>query len=177
MVLTVYCPRQRHRYKGPQDPGPWPRRQSLWDCISGYSKGEPCTMKGECVISTWIWIDLKRWSFQFSKTCFIYFWLCHCCWWTGFSLVVGGWGPLSSCGVWVSHCGGFSCYGSRTLGHRGSVVMALGLLNTGSVFVAHGLCCSKACGIFPSEGSNPHLLHSQADSLPPSHQGSPKTCV
>ena len=28
-------------------------------------------------------------------------------------------------------------------------------------------------GIFPTHGSNPHLLHWQADSLPLSHQGSP----
>ena len=28
-------------------------------------------------------------------------------------------------------------------------------------------------GIFPAQGSNPHLLHWQADSLPMSHQGSP----
>ena len=30
-----------------------------------------------------------------------------------------------------------------------------------------------ACGIFPDQGSNPCLLHWQADSLPLSHQGSP----
>ena len=28
-------------------------------------------------------------------------------------------------------------------------------------------------GIFPTQGSNPHLLHGQANSLQPSHQGSP----
>ena len=28
-------------------------------------------------------------------------------------------------------------------------------------------------GIFPTQGSNPHLLHCQADSLPLCHQGSP----
>ena len=28
-------------------------------------------------------------------------------------------------------------------------------------------------GILPTQGSNPHLLHWQADSLPLSHQGSP----
>ena len=25
------------------------------------------------------------------------------------------WGLLSSCGVWTSHCGGFSCYGAQDL--------------------------------------------------------------
>ena len=56
----------------------------------------------------------------------------------------------SSCGVPVSHCGGFFC-GSSALGH--------------------GLSCSAPCGIFPDWGSNPCLLHWQADSLPLSHQG------
>ena len=37
---------------------------------------------------------------------------------------------------------------------------------TGSVFVAHGLCCSMACGIFPEQGSNLSPLHWQADSYP-----------
>ena len=40
-------------------------------------------------------------------------------------------------------------------------------------FLAHRLSCSMACGIFPDWGSNPHLLHWQADSSPLSHQGSP----
>ena len=29
-------------------------------------------------------------------------------------------------------------------------------------------------GVFPNQGLNPCLLHWQVDSLPPSHQGSPK---
>ena len=56
------------------------------------------------------------------------------------------------CGVWASHCGGFSCFGARSLGALASVV------------VAHGLSCSVACGIFPDQGSNPRPLHWQADS-------------
>ena len=39
--------------------------------------------------------------------------------------------------------------------------------------MVHGPSCSTACGIFPDQGSNPHLLHWQTDSLPLSHQGSP----
>ena len=39
--------------------------------------------------------------------------------------------------------------------------------------MVHRLCCSVACGIISDEGSNPGLLHQQADSLPLSHQGSP----
>ena len=53
----------------------------------------------------------------------------------------------------------------------GSVVGAPGLQSTGSVIVAHGLSCSEACGIFRDQGSNPCLLHWQADSLPLSRQG------
>ena len=39
--------------------------------------------------------------------------------------------------------------------------------------VAHRLSCSAAYGIFLDQGSKPSLWHWQADSLPPSHQGSP----
>ena len=53
------------------------------------------------------------------------------------------------------------------------VVAIPGLQSTGSIVVAHGLNCSVACGIFPDQGSNPCFLHSLADSLPLSHQGSP----
>ena len=42
-----------------------------------------------------------------------------------------------------------------------SVVGAHGLQSTGSIVVAHRLSCSKACGIFPDQGSNPCLLHWQ----------------
>ena len=40
--------------------------------------------------------------------------------------------------------------GSRAqkLWHVGSVVVALRLQSTGSIVVAHGLSCSRACGIF-----------------------------
>ena len=59
------------------------------------------------------------------------------------------------------------------LQHTGSVVAAPKLQSAGSVVVAHGLSCSTACGIFPDEGSNPWLLHWQADSSPLGHQGNP----
>ena len=44
--------------------------------------------------------------------------------------------------------------------------------STDSVAVAHGLSCSKACGIFPDQGSNLCSLRWQADSYPLRHQGS-----
>ena len=74
---------------------------------------------------------------------------------TGCSLVVM---------LWASHCDGFSCCGAQTLGCVGSAA------------VAHRLSCPGACRIFLDQGSNPCLLHQQADSLPLSHQGSPQ-CI
>ena len=43
----------------------------------------------------------------------------------------------------------------------------------GSVVEVHGHNCPSTCGIFPDQGSNPCLLHWQADSLP-FHEGSPE---
>ena len=62
---------------------------------------------------------------------FIYFCLC----WVfiavrGLSLVVAR-GATLCCGVWASHCGGFSCCGARALGTRASVVVAHGLSSCG----------------------------------------------
>lgn len=68
------------------------------------------------------------------------------------------WGLFSSCGAWVSHCSGFSCWRS-----------------TGSVVAGHGLSCSTAHGVFPDQGSNLCLLHWQANSLPLSHQEKPQS--
>ena len=58
--------------------------------------------------------------------------------------------------------------GSRRVGFSSRGLRALG-----SRAVARRLSCSSACGIFPDQGSNPCLLHWQADSLPLSHRGSP----
>ena len=58
-----------------------------------------------------------------------------------------------------SHCVGFSC------------AHALGLW--ASVVVAHGLSCSKACGISPDQGLNSCFLHWQMDAIPLHHQGNP----
>ena len=59
------------------------------------------------------------------------------------------------------------------LGTRASVVAAPGLSSrdllalgsANSVVAMHGLSCSEACGIFPDQGSNPCLLHWQADTF------------
>ena len=78
----------------------------------------------------------------------------------GLSLVVASGGHSSS------RCAGLSL--SRPL-----LLRSTGSRCAGSVIVAHGPICSVACGIFPDQGSNPCLLHWQADSQPLRHQGSP----
>ena len=83
---------------------------------------------------------------------------------------------LSCCGVQASYCGGFSCCGTWALGTQASGVVAHGLQSVGSVVVAHELCFSAACAIFPDQGLNPCLLHWQIDSYPLYHQGSPCQC-
>ena len=50
------------------------------------------------------------------------------------------------------------------------IVVAPRLWSTGLMVVVFS--CSVACGILLDQGSNPCLLHWQADSLPLSHQGS-----
>ena len=66
--------------------------------------------------------------------------------------------------------------GSRTcrlqqLLHVGSVAAVPG--GRGSCGTVHRFRCSMACGILPSQGLNPCLLHWQAHSYPLHHQGSP----
>ena len=67
----------------------------------------------------------------------------------------------------------------RFQGVWASVVAACRLSSCGSWVLEHRLnncgpwlSCSTACEIFLHQGSNLCLLHWQADSLPPSHQGS-----
>ena len=96
---------------------------------------------------------------------FIYFWLC----WVfvsvrGLSLLV------ASGGHSLSRCTGLSL--SRPL-----LLRDTGSRCGGSVIVAHGPSCSAACGILPDQGSNPCLLHWQADSQPLRHQGSPSPVI
>ena len=68
-------------------------------------------------------------------------------------------GLCSSCNVKASYCDCFSCWGAQVLG-------------SWTQWLRHmGLSCSVASGIFPGQGSNPCLLHWQADSLSLSHQG------
>ena len=66
----------------------------------------------------------------------------------------------------LSQCAGLSL--SRPL-----LLRSTGSRRAGSVVVAHGPSCSRACGILPDQGSNPCPLHWQADSQPLCLQGSP----
>ena len=86
----------------------------------------------------------------------------RCC--VGFALVAvsGGYSRVAVCGPLIADA---------------SLAAEHGLRSAGLVGVVNGLSCSAACRIFPDQGSNLHLLrllHWQADSLPLSHQGSPR---
>ena len=64
-------------------------------------------------------------------------------------------------------------------GAQALVVVACGLSNRGSRLsgCGTGTWLLHACGIFLDRGSNPCLLHWQANSLPLSHQGSPHSLI
>ena len=108
---------------------------------------------------------------QIFFTLYLYLFLAvlglHYC--EGFSLVVAC-GLLTAAPPPVEH-------GHESV--RASVLVAHELSScsrsTGSMVEARRLSCSVACGIFPTKGSSPCLLHWQADSVPLSHQGSPTT--
>ena len=69
-------------------------------------------------------------------------------------------GLLSSCSARASHCGGFSLCRASAPDARAPVI------------AVQGLSCPAAHGILPDQGSNPCLLHWQADFQPLDHQGS-----
>ena len=95
--------------------------------------------------------------------------LCSC---IGFSLVsvIGGSSLTVVCGLltegaslvaehrlWSTWAPAVAVCGFSSCGSRAS--------STGSIFVAHGLICSVACGIFPDQGLNLCLLNWQVNSL------------
>ena len=82
---------------------------------------------------------------------------------------------FSSCGEWgllfVGVRGLLIAVASLFEGHRlqgaqASVFVSPRVWNTGSVVVVHRLSCSMVCGILLDQGSDPCLLHWQADSYP-----------
>ena len=111
------------------------------------------------------------------KICFIYLAVLGLCCCTGFSLVVasGGFSLVEVHRLLVVVTSPVAEH--RLQGIQVSVAAAPELYSTGSVVVVHRFSCPAACGIFPDQGSNLYLLRWQADSLPLSHQGSPKMCT
>ena len=114
------------------------------------------------------------------RSMFIYYFIFGCAGLSllcGLSLVAGG--LLSSCGVWASHCGGFSCCAARALGIQAPGVAAFGLSSCGYPALEHRLNRGtwawflQRSRIFLDQGSNSCLLGWQEGSLPLSHQGSP----
>ena len=111
-----------------------------------------------------------------QSNCFIYdfihlrlHWVClHCR--AGFSLTVASGATLQ---LWRA---GFSLPCLLLLGSRAPVAAACGPTSCFSWVLGHRLSSysSAACGILPDQESNPCLLHWQADSLPLSHEGSPR---
>ena len=101
---------------------------------------------------------------------------------------VAAWALLQLWQEWATlwlQCAGFSLWrllflqttGSRArrlqkLWQMGTVVAVPGLQSTGSIVGVHGLSCSEACGIFPDQGSNPCVLHWQANYLLLTYKGS-----
>ena len=75
----------------------------------------------------------------------IYFWLC----WLSRVAAIGGY---SCCGMWTSHCSGFSRCRARAPGGVGfaSVVVEHGLSSC-----VHGLSCPAACGNLSKSGVQP----------------------
>ena len=77
-----------------------------------------------------------------------------------------GCGRLSGCGDWAPHCGAFCFCRAQALGCVISAGAVPGLWSRRPVVVVCKFSCSVACGILPDRGSNPSLLHRQADSIP-----------
>ena len=77
-----------------------------------------------------------------------------CC--GGFSLVAEGGSLVAVCGLLVV-APLVAEHGLQ--GTHASVIVAPGLLSTGSMVVAHRLSCITACGIFPAQRANLCLLH------------------
>ena len=94
----------------------------------------------------------------------------RCC--AGFSLVQRAGATLNLRCVGISLRWLF--FGSSGFRHMGFSAVAPGLKSTGSVVVANELCCPPARWVFLDPGLNPCLLHWHEDSLPLSHQGSPR---
>ena len=93
-------------------------------------------------------------------------------------------GATLHCGVWASHCGGFSCCGAHALGARASVVVAHGLNSCGSRAVERRLssCGARAlllCGMWdlPRPGIEPVSPALAGRFLTTAPSGNPPHCL
>ena len=94
--------------------------------------------------------------------------LCCC---VSFSVVVASWGySLVACGLLIAVA---SRRGARALGHPGFRGWGTRARGHRLSSCARGPNGSAACAVLLDQGSNPRLLHGQADSLPLNHQGGP----
>ena len=119
-----------------------------------------------------------RWSFNkfvflFKNCLFTYVWCIGSSLLSMNFLSCGKQGPLSSCGLWASRCGGLSCHRAQAPGHAGFRSCGSQALEHRPIVVVYRLGCWVAHGILLDQGSNLCLLYWQMDRLPLSHQGSP----
>ena len=112
------------------------------------------------------WLDIFERSYCVLNFLFILYFDCAA------SSVLHG--LLPSCGARASHVAASLVCRAQALGLAGFSSCSSRLQSTASAVVTHGLNCSAACEIFPDQGSNPCLLHRQADSSPLSQEGSPR---
>ena len=124
----------------------------------------------------WLHIFLIFFSYFLLLKHFIYLSLAvlgvRCC--VGFSLVAASWGYfyVAVCGLLIVVASPVAEYSLQ--GIQDSIVVLPGLQSTSSAVAVHRLSCSVACGLFLDQGSNPCLLHWQADSLSLIHEGRPQ---
>ena len=120
-------------------------KESIKGITIQLNKGILYVLKGNYIHG--IVSDLKQKSWHFLNFIFIYQFVFGS---AGSSLLhelfssCGEQGPLSSCDVWASRCGGFSCCGAQALGHAGLSscgMWAQQLWLPGSRPQAQQLCC------------------------------------
>ena len=129
----------------PQGPIQHPTGQRVWTgMVPGEGGGPHASLK-------------KNFFFNLLKKCLT----CTHCWIYLLTAVLA----LCRCTWAFSTCSvqGFSLRGLLLLRSMGS-------RHRGLIVGAHRLSCSKACGIFPDQGSNPWPLCWQVDSYPLHHQ-------
>ena len=92
-------------------------------CVESHRVSKPCfnrpALEAHLVRLASLWVNQRIDTLKFTFHLFT-FGCCmglHWCTWAFSSC--GQWGPLSGCGVWASHCGGFFCCRAWALGWEG----------------------------------------------------------